>query len=51
MASRSIAWVKDEGLGMEFANVDLEPRRLSAVGVATGTSLTQSMRNSPAQKE
>src|SRR5260221_10080437 len=38
MARRSIAWVKDGGLGLEFADVDLTPRRLTAVGIALGTS-------------
>jgi hypothetical protein len=38
MARRSIAWVKDGGLGLEFADVDLEPHRLTAVGIAIGTS-------------
>jgi hypothetical protein len=38
MARRSIAWVKDEGLGLEFADVDLAPRRLTAVGIALGTA-------------
>jgi hypothetical protein len=37
MARRSIAWVKDEGLGLEFADVDLAPHRLTAVGIAIGT--------------
>lgn len=37
MARRTIAWVKDGGLGHEFADVDLEPRRLTASGVAIGT--------------
>src|SRR5258708_26156618 len=38
MARRSIAWVKDEGLGLEFADVDLEPHRLTAAGIAIGTA-------------
>jgi hypothetical protein len=37
MARRSIAWVKDEGLGLEFADVHLAPHRLTAVGIAIGT--------------
>src|SRR4029077_7476966 len=38
MARRSIAWVKDGGLGLEFADVDLESHRLTAVGIAIGTA-------------
>jgi hypothetical protein len=38
MAGRSIAWVKDEGLGIEFAEVGLGKRRMNATGVAIGTS-------------
>jgi hypothetical protein len=38
MARRSIAWVKDAGMGIEFADVDVEPRRLTAVGIAIGTT-------------
>jgi hypothetical protein len=37
MARRSIAWVKDGGAGLEFAEVDLDPHRLTAVGIAIGT--------------
>ncbi|HET9410838.1 MAG TPA: putative glycolipid-binding domain-containing protein [Candidatus Dormibacteraeota bacterium] len=38
MALRSIGWVMDPGLGMEFAEVDITPRRMKATGVAIGTS-------------
>jgi hypothetical protein len=38
MARRSIAWVKDAGMGLEFADVDIEPHRLTAVGIAVGTT-------------
>jgi uncharacterized protein len=38
MAVRSIGWVKDAGLGMEFAEVGITERRLKATGVAIGTS-------------
>lgn len=38
MALRSIAWVKDEGFGMEFGEVDLGTTRMKAEGVAIGTS-------------
>ena len=38
MARRSIAWVKDGGLGLEFADVKLGAGRLAATGVAIGTS-------------
>jgi len=38
MARRSIAWVKDEGMGIEFADVELQPHRLTASGVAIGTT-------------
>ncbi len=38
MARRSIAWVKDEGLGIEFAEVGLSERRMKATGVSIGTS-------------
>ncbi len=38
MALRSIAWAKDEGVGLEFADVDLEAHRLTAVGIAIGTA-------------
>jgi hypothetical protein len=36
MARRSIAWVKPDPLGAEFADVDLQRGRLTAVGVAIG---------------
>src|ERR1700745_4061886 len=38
MALRSIAWVKDGGLGMEFADVGITSRRMKGSGVALGTS-------------
>src|SRR5436305_15132111 len=38
MARRSIAWVKDGGLGLEFADVDITGTRMKAGGVAIGTS-------------
>src|SRR5207248_8270158 len=38
MALRSIAWVKDEARGLEFAEVDLDASRLRATGVAIGTA-------------
>jgi hypothetical protein len=38
MARRSIAWVKDAGMGLEFADVDVEAHRLTAVGIAIGTT-------------
>jgi hypothetical protein len=34
--SRAVAWVKDDPFGVEFAEIDLEPRRVSADGVAVG---------------
>ena len=36
MAHRTIAWVKDEDRGLEFAEVDLGAGRLRATGVAIG---------------
>lgn len=38
MASRAIAWVKERGLGFEFAEIDLKSNSLTASGVAIGTS-------------
>ena len=38
MARRSIAWVKPEPLGAEFADIDLDRGRLTAVGLAIGSS-------------
>jgi uncharacterized protein len=38
MGSRAIAWVKESGLGFEFADVNLQSNRLSASGVAIGTA-------------
>jgi uncharacterized protein len=35
---RAIAWIKDDPFGVEFAEVQLEPERLAAKGVAIGTS-------------
>jgi uncharacterized protein len=34
--SRAVAWVKDDPFGVEFAEIDLETRRLSSDGVAVG---------------
>jgi 2,7-dihydroxy-5-methyl-1-naphthoate 7-O-methyltransferase len=33
---RSVAWVKEEPFGVEFAEIDLAPERLAAKGVAIG---------------
>jgi hypothetical protein len=38
MGSRSIGWVKEGGLGLEFADVYLQPHRLTASGIAIGTA-------------
>jgi uncharacterized protein len=38
MVARSIAWVKESGTGVEFAEVELTDRRLKATGVAIGSS-------------
>ena len=38
MASRAVAWVKEDGAGAEFADVLIEPDRLSAGGIAIGSS-------------
>jgi hypothetical protein len=38
MASRAITWVKEGGLGAEFANVNLQPSRLTASGIAIGSA-------------
>ena len=38
MAVRAIAWIKDELLGTEFADVMVEPRRLTATGTAIGSA-------------
>src|SRR5579859_1884564 len=38
MALRSIGWVKDAGMGMEYADVSITERRMNAAGVALGTS-------------
>jgi len=37
MASRAIAWVKEDG-GAEFADVLIQPHRLTASGIAIGSS-------------
>jgi hypothetical protein len=38
MGSRAIAWVKEDGLGFEFADVNLQPHRLTASGIAIGSA-------------
>src|SRR2546422_7331763 len=38
MARRSIVWVKEDPLGAEFADVDIGRGRLTAIGVAIGSS-------------
>ena len=38
MARRSIAWIKDGGVGLEFADVDLQAHRITAVGIALGST-------------
>src|SRR5258706_11656285 len=38
MASRAIAWVKEDQGGTEFAEVLIRHNRLTATGVATGTT-------------
>jgi uncharacterized protein len=40
MGSRAIAWVKENSQGLEFADIHLQPHRLSASGVAIGTAPT-----------
>jgi uncharacterized protein len=35
-SARSVAWVKDEPFGVEFAEIALQPQRLDASGVAIG---------------
>jgi hypothetical protein len=35
---RAIAWIKDDPFGVEFAEIQLAPERLTAKGVAIGTS-------------
>jgi hypothetical protein len=37
MASRAIAWVKENG-GAEFADVLIQPLRMTAAGIAIGSS-------------
>jgi uncharacterized protein len=34
--SRAVAWIKENPFGLEFAEIDLGPRRVSADGVAIG---------------
>ena len=38
MGSRAIAWVKENGLGFEFVDVNLQPDRLTASGIAIGSA-------------
>jgi uncharacterized protein len=38
MATRAVVWLKDERAGCEFAEIALEPDRLTARGVALGSS-------------
>jgi len=38
MASRAITWVKEGGLGAEFVDVNLQPSRLTASGIAIGSA-------------
>ena len=38
MAVRAIAWIKEDPLGAEFADVMVEPRRLTATGTAIGSA-------------
>jgi uncharacterized protein len=35
--SRSVAWIKEDPFGVEFAEVNFSPRSLTAAGVAIGT--------------
>jgi hypothetical protein len=35
---RAVAWVKDDPFGVEFAEIDVDPDRLTARGVAVGTA-------------
>lgn len=37
MVQRAIAWVKTSGTGLEFADVELDEKRISATGVAIGS--------------
>lgn len=37
MAPRSIAWVKEGGTGLEFADVEIDQQRMQATGVAIGS--------------
>jgi len=38
MVSRAIAWIKDVTAGAEFADVMIQPRRLTATGTAIGSA-------------
>src|SRR6267378_2483688 len=38
MVVRAIAWIKEDSLGAEFADVMIEPRRLTATGTAIGSA-------------
>src|SRR6266849_2528295 len=38
MVSRAIAWIKDDTAGAEFADVMIQPRRLTATGTAIGSA-------------
>ena len=38
MASRAITWVKEGGLGAEFVDINLQPSRLTASGIAIGSA-------------
>jgi hypothetical protein len=38
MAVRAITWIKEDSLGAEFADVMIEPRRLTATGTAIGSA-------------
>jgi hypothetical protein len=38
MAARAITWVKEGQFGLEFADIELEPHRLTAHGVAIGVA-------------
>jgi hypothetical protein len=40
MGARAIAWVREKGLGVEFADVSLQPKQLAASGISLGTSPT-----------
>ncbi len=38
MVSRAIAWIKEDPAGAEFADVMIQPRRLTATGTAIGSA-------------